>query len=312
MNLFLSIDELNNLPWRESAVAVGTFDGVHRGHQAVIRRAIEDAQAYNRASVVFTFDRHPTEIVRSESSPPYLCTLQQRIQFIKELNVDNIVVLPFTKEFSQITADTFSIDILKERLKCSHLVVGEDFRFGLGGTGSVTYLQNNASQFGFEVTPVATVCEKSVRISSTRIREAIALGDLAIAEELLGRRFLYSGSVVKGHSLGRTMGFPTANLVPVTNLALPADGIYATTAELHGDVYAGACSIGMRPTRGGTERTVEVYLIDYDGADIYGATIDLTFIKRLRDQWKLSGLEQLKEQIEKDVDEVRDVLGGVI
>lgn len=309
MNLFLSLGDIESVPWSGAAVAVGTFDGVHRGHQEVIGRAIQAAKDTNAASVVLTFDRHPAEVVRPDAAPPYLTTLNQRLRLIASIGPDNLMVVPFTRDFSSMTGEAFAAGVLRDRLKCLHLFVGEDFRFGRDRSYDVRALQNGASQYGFDVSPVSAVQHSGSRVSSTTIRAAVQNGVLAQAEALLGRRYVFAGTVVEGRKLGRELGYRTANLASASRQAVPGNGIYAVWVKLRQNTFMGACSIGVRPTVGGTARTVEVHLPNYHGPEFYGASLEMEFVCRVRDEEHFADISRLTKQIGRDVETIRHILG---
>jgi riboflavin kinase / FMN adenylyltransferase len=296
-------------PFDASSVAIGRFDGVHLGHQALIRKAVEDAASMRQASVVFTFDRHPAELLAPDRAPGYLTTLPRRIELIGELGVGHLVVARFDERFRSLSSQTFLHFVLSGVLGARAVFVGPDFRFGMEQSGSVETLKEGEERYRYSTNVLAAVTAKGQPVSSSRIRELIRQGEVEAAAEMLGRPHTLEGTVAHGEKLGRTIGYPTANLEIAGNLVIPKDGIYAVRARLADRrQIGGACSIGLRPTVGGTARTVETYLLDFEG-DLYGQRMEIAFIARLRDELKFEGLEPLKEQITRDVDETRKLLG---
>ncbi len=307
MNVFEGLETLPQ-PYNASSLAIGTFDGVHIGHQAIIRAAVEDARAHGRPALVLTFDRHPSELLVPDRVPGLLTTPDQRNRYLAELDADGLIVLRFDQTLAQLTPDLFLQSIVKDRLGAQAIVVGTNFCFGKGRAGDVAYLEEVQAEFGFVLHALEPVVVGDRPASSTRIRERLRAGDIAEAELLLNHTFLLAGTVVTGQRLGRTLGYPTANLELTQRQVVPADGIYAVRAILDdGQVVDGACSIGNRPTVEGAGRSIETYLLDFS-ADIYGRSMELRFVKRLREELKFDSLEALVAQIELDVRAARTVL----
>jgi riboflavin kinase/FMN adenylyltransferase len=296
-------------PFTSSTVAIGAFDGIHAGHQAIIRSAVSDAQKHNRTTVVFTFDRHPAEILRPERAPEYLTTPAQRTQLIKDLGADVLVIARFDLALAHLSPTLFVRTILKDLLGAESIVVGSDFRFGQDRAGDVQFLQGVSAELGFAVTALDPVVIGDRPASSTRIRELLQEGDISAAEQALAHPYLLAGQVVKGRQLGRELGFPTANLQRSWRQVVPKDGIYAVRVLLaDGREIDGACSIGTRPTiEADGERTIETYLLDFD-EDIYGAEMEIRFVKYLRPEVKFDSLDALKSQMAADVEQARRAL----
>jgi riboflavin kinase / FMN adenylyltransferase len=293
--------------WGRSVVTIGVFDGVHRGHQQTIGYAVERAAALGIASVVVTFDPHPSEVVRPGSHPAVLTESARKAELIESLGVDVLCVVEFTAQFSQLTPEAFVHDVLVEHLHSSLVVVGESFRFGHKAAGDVGLLNRLGRTFGFAVEDAPLVADGDVIFSSTYIRSLVDAGDVAAAAVALGRPHRVEGIVVRGDQRGRELGFPTANLLCAPHVAIPADGVYAAWLQLRGKTYQAAVSIGTNPTFAGLERRVEAYLLDFDG-DLYGERVGLDFVVRLREMRKYEGPEKLIKQIALDVDETRTVL----
>jgi riboflavin kinase / FMN adenylyltransferase len=309
MNVYNGLDALQE-PFRRSTVAIGTFDGVHLGHQAVIQTATEDARQNNRRAVVFTFDRHPAELLAPDRVPGYLTTPAQRIPLIAAQGTEELVIVHFDSALAGLTAEEFVRMILKERLGAEAIVIGDDFHFGKNRSGNAEYLHSVQESFGFQLSVHAPVLLDGVPVHSSQIRALIREGKVSDAERLLGHPFLLSGRVVQGQQLGRTLGYPTANLALTVNQVVPADGIYAVEAILDdGRTFGGACSIGSRPTIAGAGRSIETYLFDFNG-DIYGRGMELRFLHYLRPEVKFDSLDALVLQMAQDVKQARQIYSG--
>ena len=247
MKVYDGIESLAE-PFARSTVAIGVFDGVHRGHQAILRAAVEDAKQNNRPALVFTFDRHPAELLAPQRAPAYLTKPEQRNKYIAETGADALIVARFNRELSELGPDAFLRDILKARLGAEAIVEGEDFGFGKARAGNVDWLRGVQTQYDFTLHAIPPVSWNGIPVRSTQIRELIRNGETQQAEELLGHPFLLSGSVVGGQRLGRTLGYPTANLELSIRQVIPADGIYAVRAFLDdGRELGGACSPRQSP-----------------------------------------------------------------
>ena len=293
-------------PFQRSTVAIGVFDGVHRGHQAILRAAANDAKRNHRPAMAFTFDRHPAELLAPERAPAYLTTPAQRNKFIAETGMDALIVARFTRELSELGPDAFLRDILKTQLGAEAIVEGEDFGFGRARAGTVDWLREVQSQYDFTLHAIAPVSWNGVPVRSTKIREMLKAGEPLAAEELLGHPYLLAGIVVGGQRLGRTLGYPTANLEPAIRQVVPADGVYAVRAILDdGRTFGGACSLGERPTIEGAGRSIETFLFDFN-EDIYGRGMELQFVKRLRGEEKFNSLDALTAQMARDVEEAKE------
>lgn len=306
---------LDDVPenWGRSVVTIGVFDGVHLGHQRMVAQAVDMARDLKIPSVVITFDPHPDEVVRPGSHPPLLTTPQRRTELLAALGVDAVCVLPFTLEFSRMSPDEFVQTALVDRLHAAGVVVGENFRFGHKAAGDVETLRTLGEKYDFAVAGVPLV-SSGVTISSTMIRERLAAGDVAGAAAALGRPHRVEGVVVRGHQRGRALGFPTANVEPPPHTAIPADGVYAgwlqctrAPSPYEGERWPAAISIGTNPTFDGVERTVEAYALDRDDLDLYGAHVGVDFAERLRDTLRFDSIEELIEQMHRDVARAREL-----
>lgn len=282
----------------QSAVIIGNLDGVHRGHQAVLRQARALADARGLCTVVLTFDPHPSQVLRG-FTPPRLATLERRVELLRRHGADDVVVEPFTLDFAALTPSRFAKELLVDRLGARAVVVGENFRFGAKRAGDLEALRGFGRELGFEVAAAEVAGDERGPFSSTRVRDAIAGGDLDEATRLLGRRHSISGVVEGGDRRGRTIGFPTANLGGVPEV-LPPRGVYAVFA---GD-RPGVMNLGVRPTVDGANLRVEVHLFDFDG-DLYGQSMRVHLVSRIRDEKKFSGLDELRAQIALDAEAAR-------
>ncbi|MBX3201609.1 MAG: bifunctional riboflavin kinase/FAD synthetase [Labilithrix sp.] len=287
----------------QSAVIIGNLDGVHRGHQAVLRQARALADARGLRTVVLTFDPHPSQVLRG-FTPPRLATLERRVELLRRHGADDVVVEPFTPDFAALTPPRFVKELLVERLGARAVVVGENFRFGAKRAGDLDALRSFGRDLGFEVAAAEVAGDERGPFSSTRVRDAIGSGDLDEATRLLGRRHSISGVVEGGDRRGRTIGFPTANLGGVAEV-LPPHGVYAVFA----DDRPGVMNLGVRPTVDGANLRVEVHLFDFDG-DLYGQAMRVHVVSRIRDEKKFAGLGELRAQIAVDAEAARRSLAG--
>lgn len=295
-------------PDRGTLITIGVFDGVHRGHQHLIGETVRRAQARGLRSGVITFYPNPRVVLQPGFTMPVLTLLPERVELIEALGVDVVAPLTFTRELSQLSAAEFT-GLLREHLKMEGLVVGPDFALGRGREGNVDALKALGEQHGFTVDVVELVNTGDDRISSTMIREAVAAGDVARVGALLGRPFNVQGTVIHGDARGRTLGFPTANVEPTPERALPADGIYATWATFEdGERFPAATYIGTRPTFDNGERLIEAFLLDFD-RDIYGRDITITMVDRVRGDQHFDNAEALAHQMHLDVLKTRAFLG---
>jgi riboflavin kinase/FMN adenylyltransferase len=296
--------------WPRPAVAVGNFDGVHRGHQALVARAVAAAAASAGTAIVLTFDPHPARVLAPQSAPTTLMTLDQKAATLERLGVQALAVLPFTPEVAGASPEDFADGVLKRALAADAVVVGTNFRFGRGRAGDVVALRRQGEALGFRVLEVPPVLFEGERVSSSRIREALVRGDVAGAAALLGRPHCIEGPVVAGDGRGRTIGVPTANLRPAAE-TLPALGVYAAWAWPGGAGVASAAvvNIGRRPTFGGGAVSVEAHLLEFAG-DLYGRTLGLSFVSRLREERTFRGPDALVAQIGEDIRGAREALAG--
>ena len=301
---------LDQIPpgWGRCVLTIGVFDGVHRGHQALIGAAVERARQLGLPSVVMTFDPHPAAVVRQGQHPAVLSTLARRAELVDELGADVFLVLPFTPAVAAIPAESFVHDVLVDLLHAAAVVVGENFRFGHRAAGTLALLEQLGRRFGFTAVGVPLVGEDAMTVSSTYVRSCVAAGDVAAAAEALGRPHRLDGFVVHGEGRGGSqLGYPTANLDPEPYAAIPADGIYAGWFLLGTRRSPAAISIGSNPTFSGDVRTVEAFVLG-DGGNFYGRRVALEFVERLRGMQRFESVAELVAQIGRDVERTREVL----
>ncbi len=290
---------------RKVCLAIGVFDGVHLGHQQIIRQTITDARQHDAVALVLTFDRHPSTIVAPDRVPPLIYSPSQKIRAIESLGADALLVIRFDKMFSQQTGEEFIRSLARDVGKIQSICVGADFVFGRKRSGNVALLKNLGGELGFAVHGLAAVALDNQTVSSTRIREMIRVGDFDAASQMLGRPYGIAGRVVEGDRLGRQLGFPTANL-DVTGLVLPPNGVYSGCAKLAGQLYHVALNIGLRPTVASAtpQLRVEAHLLDFDG-NLYGTELEVEIGGKLRDEQKFASIGELREQIAHDIAKVR-------
>lgn len=304
--LFRDVDRGTRFP-QGSVVCIGAFDGVHLGHQALVRHAVEGARRRAVPALAITFDPLPREFFAREAAPPRLMSTASRVLRLGELGIDGVALLRFGPRLSGLSPEAFVDDVLVDALHVREVWVGPDFRFGRARAGDLDLLRAAGDAGGFEARTIAPVTVAGERVSSTAIREALGTGDFDAASRLLGRPYLIEGRVVRGRQLGRTLGYPTANLrLPRGRPAL--SGIFATRVHGLGPVPLPAVSsLGTRPTVGGIEPLLETHIFDFD-ADIYSRRIGIEFVARLRDELKFDGLPALVAQMDRDADEARRLL----
>lgn len=298
MQIIRHIDE-HSQDLTSSVVTLGNFDGIHLGHRALIGGAVSDSKRFAVPSIVLTFEPHPLRVLAPGRAPKLVLTHKDKMQLLQDLGVDIVVVQHFDLAFAKLSAEEFVKDLLVRRLKAKKLWVGKDLRFGQGRKGGVEDLIRWGRDFSFEVAVVDPILVNGERVSSSRIRDLVGEGRVDEVRPLLGRYHFVSGRIVEGHRRGRGLGFPTANLAARTEV-LPSDGIYATLFHLGARALLSVSSIGLNPTFGAGPRTVESYILNFED-DIYGESVRLSFIKRIRDEMKFSSAEELVAQIREDV-----------
>ncbi len=299
----LTIDQIRDEKIPGSVVTIGNFDGVHRGHLEMFRRLVEAGRELGFPSIVVTFSPHPLVFLAPDKAPPMITTLDQKIALIAEAGIDYLLVVEFTRAFSEISADEFVRDILCDSLQMRHIVIGHDYAFGRNRQGNYETLTVLGNELGFTLEDLDPVGEGDTVFSSTLVRKMIAAGDVAGASEILGRYHLIVGQVVHGREIGHMLGFPTANIATCNEL-IPADGVYAVIVTIEDQQFSGACNIGASPTFETQQRTVEVFILDFSG-ELYGRDISICFIERLRGVKKFSDVKELISAISHDVETTR-------
>ncbi len=288
-------------PLPSSAVTIGNFDGVHRGHQRVIAQLQQVAAAAGLPTVVIIFEPQPIEFFAPDRAPKRLSRFREKIAFLKAHKIDYLLCLRFDARLANLTADEFVAQILVARLNCKHLVIGDDFRFGKGREGDFDFLRRNGARFGFQVDATETLLVDGERVSSTRIRRSIEQGDFDKAAELLGRPYSLGGRIAHGKKLGRELGYPTIN-IKMGDKTLIVKGIFAVRVKgIDNRVLPGVASIGTRPTVNGVDTILEVYILNFD-QDVYGHSVEVEFLHKLRDEEKFDSLEELAVHIGRDTE----------
>lgn len=289
-------------------VAIGKFDGVHRGHARVLAKARAYADERNLPMYVVTFDPHPAAVLRPEVAPKMIGSLSDRLERLAAHGADAVLVVPFTAELAAVTAEQATRAVLAEALQAKVVVVGADFRFGSGAAGDVTMLRLMGAAYGFTVHAVELQADEVDKFSSTRVRELLGMGDVAAAATILGRPYAITGPVIRGEQRGRDLGFPTANLEIPDELAAPLDGVYAGWLVDGAQRYPAAISVGDNPTFVGASHRVEAYVLDRTDLDLYGKKVSVEFIDWIRDMVPFEGIEPLIEAMKRDCDETRRIL----
>ncbi len=286
-------------------LAIGVFDGIHLGHQQIIRQTINDAHQHEASAVIVTFDQHPNAIVAPDRVPPLIYSRPQKVRAIEALGADALLEIPFDREFSQQTGETFLRSLARDLGQIQSICVGADFVFGHKRSGDVPLLRQLGSELRFQVHGLAAVALDGQTVSSTRIRDTIRLGDFDAASQMLGRAYSIAGKVIHGDQLGHKLGFPTANL-DTPGMLLPPNGVYAAHASVGHKTHRAVLNIGIRPTIQNPTPAprVEVHLLDFTG-DLYGQDMEITFAAKLRDEQKFPSVEALREQIQRDVTAAR-------
>jgi len=298
MNIVQGIENYSSSS--RSILTIGTFDGVHVGHQKIIRSLVEKAKDKNLESSLLTFFPHPRMVLQKQNTLKLIDTLKEKELLLKTLGIDNLIIHPFSKEFSRLTAIEFIRDILVDKLKIASLFIGYDHRFGKNREASVDDLINFGKTYGFDLTVIPAQDIESITVSSTKVRTAIQDSDFEKVHQFLGRPYELNGTVIQGAGLGRTLGFPTANLeIPEIYKLIPPKGVYMVDIEHKNRGYKGMMNIGNRPTLNGNDETIEVHLFDFD-QQIYGDSLKVLIVKKIREELKFDSLEALKTQLVQD------------
>jgi len=309
MKLIKNLDEITE-PFKNAVITIGNFDGVHIGHQALFHEVIERADSIGGTSIAMTFDPHPLRVLTDNGHPPLITLYEQKAELIEKSGIDVLIRIEFTHQFASLTAKEFIEDILIDRIGMKAMIVGKDYTFGKNREGNIELLQDYAKTHGYKVITANWIQSASNidgRVSSTKIRELIGAGKVAEAQQSLGRFYQIRGVVAAGRDRGgRLLGFPTANINLQDELC-PKSGVYAVTVEFSNKQYKGVANIGYSPTFDDHVFTVEVHILDFD-QDIYSSNIRVNFVERIRDEIKFSGVEELSEQIRKDIIKAREIL----
>ncbi len=303
MKIFHGTENANIL--KPTVLTLGVFDGLHLGHQRIMKTVVERARSEGAAATAITFDPHPRAVLHPESAPPLLQTLDQRLANLEVLGIDQTIVIAFSKEFAAQPAEAFLEDIIHDRLHALEVYLGKGFAFGRDRGGNIELLRRKSSELGFFADEVDEVRIRCQRISSSRIRQLLAEGRVNLARAMLGRPYGVEGVITRGNRRGHTIGFPTANLKP-HNRVIPRFGVYATATLIGGHWRKSITNIGVRPTfENDADPSIETYIFDFDG-DLYGDVLRVRFLHRIRDERKFSGIDELKSQIEKDTARARN------
>lgn len=294
-----------------TVVTIGTFDGVHVGHKKIISKLVESAQANDWESLVLTFFPHPRMVLQKDAQIRLINTIDERASLLENQDLDHLVIHPFTKEFSRMTAQEFVEEILVNQLKAKKIIIGYDHRFGRNRNADITDLRKFGEQFGFEVEEISKQELEDVTISSTKVRRALEEGDVARANSYLGYPIMLNGKVVKGKSLGKTMGYPTANLnIKEDYKLIPAQGVYVVQSAINGKLVYGMMNIGTNPTVGGEVQTIETYFLDFD-EDLYGQELHIEILERIREEKNFASVEELIEAMQEDEVFSRKYIEGI-
>ena len=299
---------LNALNNQESVVTIGTFDGVHIGHQKIIKRLIGMGKQYGLKSVILTFFPHPRMVLQKDADIKLINTIQERHDILNALGLDYLLIKEFTREFSRLSAEDFVKQILVDKLNAKKVIIGYDHRFGRNRNADITDLKRFGKTYGFQVEEISAQDINHVSVSSTKIRKALEEGDVTKANLYLGYRFMLNGTVSKGKGLGRQLNYPTANIkIKEDYKLIPKQGAYIVCSKIHGEVVYGMMNIGTNPTVNGKQQTIEVHFFDFN-ADIYGENIQVDLIKRIRNEEKFESVEALKNQLAIDKAEALDFI----
>lgn len=297
MKVYKDASEYDKKP---SVVTIGTFDGVHIGHKAILKRLTDAAEANRLESVLLTFFPHPRQVVQSVSNLRLINTIEEKKKLLEKEGLGSLVIHPFTKEFSRLTAEEYVRDILVKELAAKKIIIGYDHRFGRNRTADISDLKEYGKIYGFEVVEISAQELDEVAVSSTKIRRALENGDIATANNYLGYDYFLTGTIVKGRKIGRTINFPTANIhIDETYKLIPKIGVYVVRTLINNKTYYGITSIGTNPTVNGDAKTIETHLLDFEG-DLYGETLEISFLKYIREEKKFESVQELQSAIEED------------
>jgi len=305
MDILDNLEALQHTSYRKVVLALGNFDGIHRGHLAIFCQVVAQAKAIGGTSMVFTFDPHPSRVLAPATAPPLLTTFEQKMRLLADVGLAVGLRIPFTEAFARQQPLAFIRDVLCQQIGVHDLVVGHDFRFGHDRAGTVELLQAQATTYGYGVTVVPAITQDGMVVSSTNIRHLIEQGEVEATARLLGRFYAIGGPVVEGFRRGASLGFPTANIQSVNEI-IPRTGVYAVRVEWEGRHYAGVANVGYNPTFGNAGLSVEAHLFDFS-ADLYGATLSVEFVKKIRHECKFASVHELAAQIARDSEKARAI-----
>ncbi len=303
MRVFHRIDDITDIG--KTGVALGNFDGVHIGHQMLIENTVKSCRENDLSSIIFTFQNHPKNITNEPNSVKKIATWKEKIEVIESLGVDYLIAVEFDSRFKKMKPEDFVIKILIEKLNMKKANCGFHYRFGHKAMGNIALLKEMSTAFDFDLFVLEPVMIENILVSSTIIRELISTGKMEECTKFLGRNYSLEGTVISGKSLGKKMGFPTANILVNEDRVIPPNGVYITKCSINNNVYKSITNIGYNPTVGGDKRLIETYIIDFNN-EIYGKDLKIEFYKNIRCEIKFNGIEDLKNQISKDVNAAKE------
>lgn len=298
LKIFHSINDFSST--KKTILTLGTFDGVHIGHKKILKKITQNTENQKYESLVLTFFPHPRMVLQEHSDIKLLNTIDEKIDLLEKIGIENLVIHPFDEAFSRLTAEEFVSNILVDRFHIQKIIIGHDHRFGRNRTANIDDLIAYGKEYGFEVEQISVQEINDISVSSTKIRNAILEGDMALANDYLGYDYFLTGSIVKGKQLGRTIGFPTANLkIEESYKLIPQNGVYIVKSIIDGQSVFGMMNIGFNPTVDGQKQTIEIHYFNFN-ADLYNQKISVSILQRIRSEQKFESVELLKEQLEKD------------
>ena len=296
---------------KKAVVTIGTFDGVHHGHQQILKKVVDRALNEDLTTVLLTFFPHPRMVLQKDTSLKLINTIDERARLLEGLGLDHLVIHPFTLDFSRYHAETFVEEILVNSLNAKKVIIGYDHRFGRNRNANIEDLKRFGEQLGFEVEEISKQELEDVAVSSTKVRKSLEVGDVALANNYLDQAFMLTGTVVKGRSLGRTIGYPTANLDIAEDYKLiPAQGVYVVQSRINGKIVYGMMNIGTNPTVGGSAQTIETYFFDFS-KDLYGQELEIQLLDRIRDEKTFASVDELVKAMKEDEKYARDYINNI-